>query len=450
MMPSPARIVIIGGGVVGLALFRKFALGGFAPLLCEAGADILSGASKANSAILHTGFDAPPDSLELACIKDGYREYLAIHEKLNLPILKSGALLVAWNEAELEKLPDLAAQAERNGIADIAWMEQNELRQREPHLSKSAIAALHIPGEYIIDPWSTPLAYAQQGILHGGEIRRSCKVMGGDFANGKWRLDTSLGKIEADWVINAAGLYGDIVEQIVRSPSPFTIKPRKGQFAIFDKGASGLLQSILLPVPNDRTKGIVLCRTIFGNLLVGPTAEEQEDREDVSTDPKTINYLVAKGRELLPELSQFEQTALYAGIRPATEKKEYRIEILPKDQWISVNGIRSTGLSAALGIANHVATLWRHETGTWKEEAAHFPLMPNLSQYHPRPYQGDAGNDIVCHCEWVTKEEIENAMKGTLPALDLKGVKRRTRAMMGRCQGFYCAAKIEHMLRQRS
>lgn len=447
MLGRPTRLVIIGGGVVGLALFRKFSLGGLSPLLLESGADILSGASKANSAILHTGFDAPKNSLELECIKAGRAEYLEIHKPLQLPVLKSGALLVAWNEEEAEKLPLFVQKAAENEISDLSLISPEELRKREPFLSPSAVGAISIPGEYIIDPWSSPLAYAWEGLAQGGNIRRQCKVLGGDFKEGAWHLDTSQGSISTDWIINAAGLYGDIIETMAR-PSPFHIRPRKGQFAVFDKAAQGLLNAILLPVPSERTKGIVITRTIFGNILVGPTAEDQEDRDIAATDPQTIKTLIAKGRELIPNLAKYEQTALYAGLRPATQFKDYQIDFLKEKQWISIAGIRSTGLSAALGIATYVSGLWKQIIGEWMERSAVHPSMPNLSAYAPRPYQGKAGGDIICHCEWVTAKEVQDAFLSPLPPQDLNGLKRRTRATMGRCQGFYCAARLTSLLNE--
>src|SRR5262245_9073903 len=161
-------VAIIGAGVVGCAIFRRLAMGGARTVLLERGADILGGASKGNSAMLHTGFDAPPESLELACIRAGHAEYRAIHTQLNLPLLETGGLLVAWSEAERDKLPAIAAQAHQNGVSDVQLIEGAELQRREPNLAPSAQAALVVPGEHVIDPWSAPLAYALQGLAHGG------------------------------------------------------------------------------------------------------------------------------------------------------------------------------------------------------------------------------------------------------------------------------------------
>jgi glycerol-3-phosphate dehydrogenase len=434
-------LAVIGAGVVGCAIFRRFALGGLKCVLIERGADILSGVSKANSAMLHTGFDAPPGSLEHACIRAGYAEYLEIHEKLNLPLFETGGLLVAWTAEELAKLPAIVAQAHQNGVGDVREIGASEVLGREPHLAGDALGGVIVPGEHIIDPWSAPLAYALQGIAHGGEVLRGTIVSGGDFGAQGWRLATTAGPIEARIVVNAAGLQGDIVEAIART-SPFAIKPRKGQFVVFDKPASRLIRACIMPVPSERTKGVMMARTIFGNLLVGPTAEEQQDRDHATVEDKQLEGLVARGVRMLPDLARENVTALYAGLRPATQFKDYQIEALADRNWITASGIRSTGLTGSLGIARHVANLYDQHFGALTQATPIWTPVPNLAEHRPRRYAQAGYGEIVCHCELATKAEIEAALGGPLPAGDIGGLKRRTRAMMGRCQGFYCSAHV--------
>jgi glycerol-3-phosphate dehydrogenase len=434
-------LAIIGAGVVGCAIFRRFALAGLKCLLIERGADILSGVSKANSAMLHTGFDAPSGGLEHACIRAGYAEYLEIHDRLNLPLLETGGLVVAWTAEELSKLPAIVAQARQNGVGDVHQIEAAEVLKREPHLAGDALGGVAVPGEHVIDPWSAPLAYALQAIAHGGEVLRGTTVSGGDFAGQAWRLATSAGPIEARVVVNAAGLQGDIVETIAR-PSPFEIRPRKGQFVVFDKPAARLIGACIMPVPSERTKGVMMARTAFGNLLIGPTAEEQQDREHATVGQGQLDVLIASGQRMLPDLARETVTALYAGLRPATQFRDYQIEALAERNWISVAGIRSTGLTGSLGIARHAANLYAAHFGALKEAAPIWTPVPNLAEHRPRRYAQPGYGEIVCHCELATKVEIEEALSGPLPAGDIGGLKRRTRAMMGRCQGFYCSAHV--------
>lgn len=439
------NVAIIGGGVVGLAILRRLALGGVSAVLLEKGADILSGASKGNSALLHTGFDAPPGSLELACMQAGHAEYLEIRERLNLPLVKTGALVVAWNDAEAAQLPVILAQAHRNGVADAVELDPAALYSREPHLAPGALGAVLVPGEHVIDAWSAPLAYAHQALAHGATIRRNCEVRGGSRAGDTWILTTSQGDLRVPVVINAAGLYGDRVESIARTP-PFAIRPRKGQFVVFDKTAWPLVNAIVLPVPTERTKGVLVCRTAYGNVLAGPTAEDVDEREFPTVDQSALEALVQKARALVPALADHGVNAVYAGLRPATESKDYRIEALPDRGWITVAGIRSTGLTGSLGIASHVTGLYTRHFGSLRETAAPvWTPVPNLCETRERPWQAADPGEIVCHCELVTRHEIETALSGPLPAGDLGGLKRRTRCMMGRCQGFYCGWRVTQL-----
>jgi glycerol-3-phosphate dehydrogenase len=435
-------IAVIGGGIVGLAILRRFSMAGLRCVLLERGADILSGASKGNSAILHTGFDAPAGSLELQCIQAGYAEYVKIKDRLNLPLVQTSGLVVAWNEGELAALPGIVEKAHKNGVTDVVLIDQAELQRREPHLASSALGAVLVPNEHIIDPWSAPLAYAHQAMVHGATIKRRSEVRGGGFDGWHWSLEMPEEQVKAKIVVNVAGNFGDVVEAMVRPP-PFSIKPRKGQFVVFDKPAASLVHALIMPVPSERTKGVMLFRTVFGNLAVGPTAEDQDDLEDASTDRATLEKLISRAHEIVPDLRDISVTASYAGLRPATEHRDYVIEALKEKQWITVAGIRSTGLSAALGIAQHVASLYERDFGRLSMQQPRWTPVANLADERPRAYAH--GGEIICHCEWVTRGEIEAALSGPLPAGDLGGLKRRTRAMMGRCQGFYCAAKVHSL-----
>ncbi len=445
-------VIIIGGGVVGCAVFRRFCLLGARTILLERGGDILSGASKANSAILHTGFDAPPDSLELSCMQAGYEEFITIKDKMNLPFLKTGALVVAWDEAQLSALSGIVQQAHTNGVLDVQAIGVDELYQREPLLAKGALGAVIVPGEGIIDPWSTPLAYLTQGVKLGGKYQFHCEVTAAEFTDQGWCLSTSQGKFKGKLVINCTGNQGDIVENFCRPPS-FKIKPRKGQFLIFDKIAAEQIHAIILPVPTAVTKGVLLCKTIFGNLLLGPTAEEQEDRVRAAVDERVLQDLIRKGEKILPTLTNYSVTATYAGLRPATEYKDYQISPDIEKQWICVAGIRSTGLTAALGIAQYVEQLYcLHFKGLFNVRAPAeivWPKMPLLSEYlehGERDYRQSGNGGIVCHCERVTEREIKAVFDSAVPPECIGGLRRRTRAMMGRCNGFFCSHKVAEMI----
>jgi len=444
-------IAIIGGGVVGCALARKFILEGAKVILLEKGADILSGASKANSAILHTGFDAPLGSLELECMQAGYKEYLQIFKDFDLPLLKTNAHVVAWNDEQMVRLPDIEKQAHQNHVDNVHIIDSKELFKREPCLTRSALGAVSIPGEFVIDPWSSPLAYITQAVLNGAQVRFNYAVSSGKFDGDGWLLKSMSGEeVAAKYVMNCAGLYGDQLDEALLGRSEFSIKPRKGQFVVYDKAASALLKSIILPVPTQRTKGVVLTRTIFGNLLLGPTAQEQDDRGLAGVSYDELELLKAQAEAMVPGLKNMPITATYAGLRPASESKEYRVFEYKHKHWITVGGIRSTGLTAALGLANYIFKQYSKMSGDLAPLTSIItPKMPHLAEHEQRDWMHAGYEEIVCHCEMVTKREIDAAFSSVIPPNELSGLKRRTRATMGRCQSFYCSARLAQITKGR-
>ncbi len=290
------------------------------------------------------------------------------------------------------------------------------------------------------------MAYLSQAVANGGQAFFNAEVKGGKFFGNHWMLQTKRGTVKATHVINCAGLFGDLVDAEILGQSEFTIKPRKGQFVVFDKAAGCLVRSIVLPVPSERTKGIVIFPTIFGNLAVGPTAEEQESRSDASVNQAILQKPLTQAVSKIPALTNIPVTATYAGIRPATEKKEYRVVENAERNWITLGGIRSTGLTAALGLAQYVHKLLEKQGAKFK--SLYKPVVssvPNLAEHLPRDWQTSGYGEIVCHCELVTEREICEALTSSIPAGNLDGLKRRTRVTMGRCQGFYCSARLAEL-----
>jgi glycerol-3-phosphate dehydrogenase len=348
----------------------------------------------------------------------------------------------------VSRLAAIAEQAARNGIDDLALLSPRTVAEREPQLA-AMHAALWVPGEHVIDSWSAPLAYLRQAVANGAVFLAGAPLQSAAFDGTAWNLETPSMRIVARNVVNCAGLQGDTIDRMLTGAARFSIHPRKGQFVVFDKAAAALLKTIILPVPSERTKGVVLCPTVFGNLLVGPTAEDQEDRERAPVDRETLVDLVETAKRMLPALAHMPITATYAGLRPASEEKGYRLFTDLERNLVTVGGIRSTGLTSALGIARYV---WSElEIGSKHQpiEAPLRPSVPNLAEYRERDWQAKDHGEIICHCEMVTRREILQALEGPIPARDLGGVKRRTRATMGRCQGFHCMAGIAELTRGR-
>jgi glycerol-3-phosphate dehydrogenase len=439
-------VAVIGGGVVGAGIFRQFALNGAKTLLIERSNDILEGASKGNSAILHTGFDAPPGSLELQCVQDGYAEYMKLKDELDLSFRNSSAVVVAWNEEQRDKLDAIQQKGFGNGVQELDILDADQLHRREPNLSPDALGAILVHGESLIDPWRAPLAYLKQGIAAGGKTAFSYEVTGGHHTGEYWELETTRGALRAKTVINAAGLYGDVVDKI-KGAEDFKIIPRKGQFIIFDETAFDLIQTIILPVPTKITKGVVVTPTAFGNILVGPTAEDQESRIDSRTVEETLRELEAKAYQILPALREHRIVATFAGLRPASDEPQYRVMVNDDANWITVGGIRSTGLTASLGLAKHIWKL--HDTRYTDAPPSPAKVKtPNISVFAARDFERPGHERIVCHCEHVTEREIRDALRGETGAGTWGGLKRRTRAGMGRCQGFNCAAAVAEIIEE--
>lgn len=442
-------VAVIGAGVVGCAVARAFAIRGIRTVILEKAGDILEGASKGNSALLHTGFDEPPGSLELQMIHDGFVTYHRIRERLNLPFLATGAHVVAWTEEDLHKLPGIAAHGLANGVPGLGVISRDELLAREPNLNPAALGAVEVPGEGVIDPWTAPLAYMRQALLHGARLVLNAEVRSMTRDRERWTITTSAGVFSTRLVVNAAGLYGDKVEALAGRVAGFAIRPRKGQFLVYDKPAFGLVKSILLRVPTERTKGVLIAPTVFGNLLVGPTAEDQDDRVHARVDGDVLRRIMAEGEIMVPGLAGQTVTATFAGLRPATEFRDFILRTDAAVGWITLGGIRSTGLSASLGLgawaAAEGARLLGANSPVPPDEDLDWPTMPNIASTAPRPFESDSRSQIVCHCEWVTEGEVVDALNGPVPAGTLGGLKRRTRVMMGRCQGFGCSGAVRRL-----
>ncbi|MEV0093859.1 FAD-dependent oxidoreductase [Streptomyces sp. NPDC050738] len=450
-------VVVVGAGVVGTAIARELAHHPLRTALVEAADDVGDATSKANTAILHTGFDAVPGSLEARLVREGQQRLAAYAARSGIPVEPVGALLVAWDEEQLAALPALADKAVRNGYHEARIIDADELRRREPHLGHGALAALDVPGESIICPWTTTLAYATQAVRAGVDLHLNCRVE--DFsrtAEGLHRLDTVRGTLHARYLVNAAGLHSDTVDRTLGHDA-FTVTPRRGQLIVFDKFARELVHHILLPVPTALGKGVLVAPTVYGNVLLGPTAEDLQDRTATGSTPEGIALLREKGRRIVPALLDEEVTTIYAGLRAATEHDDFQIHAHPEQCSVTVGGIRSTGLTASMAIAAYVTELLAGAGLDLGEGRELEPVrMPNLGEAFPRPYENAEliASDpeygvLVCHCEQVSRGEIRDALTAEVPAGSLDGLRRRTRARGGRCQGFYCGAAVRELFLQR-
>ncbi len=448
-------VAVIGAGVVGCAVARELAGRQVSVALIEARGDVGDATSKANTAILHTGFDAVPGSVEATLVARGYALLSAYAPVVGIPVERTGAVLVAWNEDELAALPGLRDKAVKNGYEHGELVGADDVRRLLPHLGAGVLGGLTIPDESIICPWTTTLAYATEAVSRGAALLRRRRVTGVRVGPGTTTLSTPEGDIQARWVVNAAGLGADVIDRLY-GHDRFTVVPRRGELLVFDKLARPLADRIVLPVPTAKGKGVLVSPTIYGNVMLGPTSEELVDRSDTSTSEEGFAFLLEKGRAIMPRLLDEEVTASYAGLRAATEHSDYVIDVDADQRYLLLGGIRSTGLTASMAIAERACDMLEAQGLPLPErdDLPAAPSMPNLGEAFPRPYErvdliehDPEYGRIVCFCERVSRGEIRDALGSPIPPTDLDGLRRRTRAVMGRCQGFFCGAEVDALLR---
>jgi glycerol-3-phosphate dehydrogenase len=333
---------VIGGGVVGAAITHALALRGVAVTLLEAEAELARGASGANSGILHVGFDSGPAELETELILRSARLRDPVVDRLGVPVLRCGAVIRPRDREEAGTVAALRANADRNGVEVILGED----------------GALEVPGEAVTDPVAYTQGLAALAAAAGAEVRRGTRVEAIEPAADRLTLHTGDGdRLDCSLAVNSAGLRGDEVARLVGDDS-FSIYPRKGEFFVFEPPDGESLERILLPVPTKRTKGVLVFPTVDGRWVAGPTAHDQEDKDDWSVRPEAAEEILPKARRLLPSLEAAEPIAAYAGLRPAGRGVHYLIGASSASaRLINVAAIRSTGLTASLGIAEHVVSL---------------------------------------------------------------------------------------------
>ena len=418
-MTQTFDIAVIGAGVVGSAIARELSRYQLKVALVESAPDVGMGTSKASTAIWHTGFDAKPGTLEANLMRRSYALMDKYMPEANIPHERLGAILIAWNQDQLDALPALEKKAHENGVMDVKIIPVDEVYRREPQINKGALGGLLVPGEGILCTFTVPLAYATQAVLNGVELFLNFQVesIRPQTTDGgpSWSIVNGLSSdvIQARYVVNAAGLFSDEINSHFGHTN-FTVTPRRGQLIVYDKLARTLVNHVLLPVPTSKTKGVLISPTVYGNILLGPTAEDLPDKTATQTTADGFELLLGKGREILPQLLNEEVTATYAGLRAATEHSDYQIEMHAEQRYLCVGGIRSTGVSSAMGIAEYAVELLSGAGLEFKLKEVFKPVrMPTIGQADIRPHQNAemiAQNpqyaEMVCHCERVSRGEL--------------------------------------------
>lgn len=447
-------IVIIGAGVTGCAIARELSRYRLRVAVLEKGSDVASGTSKANSGIVHAGFDSKEKSLHSKLNVDGLRMYPDLCRELSVDYRAVGSLVVATTPEEQEMLRTLLARGIANGVMGLRLIGEKELREMEPNLSDSAVEALWAPYSGVVSPYELTIALAESAASNGVTFMLGVGFRGmskGD--DGLLKLDTDGGPLTARVLINAAGLYSDQIGRM--AGDLFDIVPIKGQEAILDKRVGDLVKHVIFPVPTPISKGMLVSPTAHGNLLIGPTAEVIEPRDDLATTGLGLRQILAAAQHLVPKVSAANVITSYAGLRATPKSGDFIIQHSAATPGvIHVAGIKSPGLTAAPAIGVMVTGMVREFLGTMPVNEGYRP-----ERYMPKPFREMSSQEraeaiaadplyghVVCRCETVTEAEIVAAIRSHIPADNLDSLKRRTRAGMGRCQGAFCGVKLAQIL----
>ena len=438
------EVVIIGGGIVGASLAYELAKYQLDVVLLEKEAELSFGVSKSNSGIVHTGFQDDPSSLKAQLAVRGNQLYREMAKLLDFPFITTGELVVAF-PGDRERIEHIKENGERLGIPGLEIVDGRWIREHEPNLSSEIECALLGPTAAVINPYEVIYAMAENAASNGVEICCDNVVIAVKRESDCWRVRTSESEYKARYVINAAGLSADTIAQTAGITAPRII-PWKGEEFILDRHADRLTQSIIFPVPRKETKGILVIPTVDGNTMIGPTAEEIDDRGDLTTSEAGKEKVLRSIQRIVPCVREDQIIASFAGLRPTIAEDEFYIRE-ERDGFVNIVGIKSPGLTAAPAIAEYVVQMLakKMKLSPRKGYIATRSAIPRF-----RHLSGDERNrlikedpeygEVVCRCELVTKSEVREAIKRGARTLD--GVKFRTRSQMGRCHGAFCTMKI--------
>lgn len=448
-------VVVIGAGAVGCAVARELSRYELNVVVVDKNEDVGGDASKSNSAIIHTGYDAAPGTLESQLVVAANPMYDKLSEELEVPFARVGAILPAVTDEQFAQLEAIREKAFRNRVYDVEFKTAEELLEMEPNLSPEVRGGLYIPRESIIDPFILVQAYAENAFANGVEFRLGTRVTGITVQQGSVHsVLTTAGEIETRWVINCAGLYCDDIAAMV-GKADYRVVARKGQFFILDKNTSCKVSHIVLPVPTKLTKGKLMCPTIHGNMLVGPTAEDQESKTDKSTTAQGLESITKDVRTLVPGVNVRDTITQYSGLRPNRVPEGLRVDLYDDlDGYVNLSGVRSTGLTLSAAMGRYVVQQLQyrglslvHRKGFIARRRGIVKFAECSREQQEELIRQDAryGN-VICRCETITEAEILQAIHRPLGAKSMDAVKRRVRAGMGRCQGGFCGPKVLELL----
>ncbi|MCC3146027.1 NAD(P)/FAD-dependent oxidoreductase [Halanaerobium sp. Z-7514] len=454
-MSKKYDVIIIGAGISGCAVAWRIARYDLDILLLDKEADIATGTTKANTGIIHAGYNADPKKLKGRLNNKGNIQIKEIVKDLNIPFEEIGSLVVGVEGDDLSVLDDLLEKGRENGVEGLEIVDKEWLRENEPNIAENAVAALWAPTAGVITPWEFALAMAENAVENGAEVQLETKVEDILIEDDKVvGVKTNQGEYKADYVVNAAGVYADEISKMA-GVEKVDITPRKGEYYIYDHAKDFELNHVVFPIPTPVSKGIVVAPTVEHNILIGPTSETADSKEDLSTSSEGLEEVYTGAKKLFPELDLRDTIRVFSGLRAADKTEDFVIEAAKNVKgFVNVAGIQSPGLSSAPAIADLTAEILEEEGLKLsekdniiekREEPVRFYEMSNEERAEYVDQDKDYGQ-IICRCETVSYKEIVDAINGPVGARTVNAVKRRTRAGAGRCQGGFCGPKVVEIL----
>ena len=446
-------VIIIGAGVSGCAIARELSRYQLDICVLERESDICEGTSKANSGIVHGGFDAKPGTLKAKLNVLGNSMMDEMSKKLDFEFKRNGSMVVCQNEMGIPALEKLLEQGKENGVKGMKILKREQALELEPNLADGVYAVLYIPSGGIVCPFGMNIAYAENAAQNGVEFKLGTEVQLIERVGQDYRIQTNQGVFDTKYVINAAGVYADVFHNMV-SEQNLHIMPRRGDYCLLDKTAGDLVRHTIFQLPTEKGKGVLVTPTIHGNLLLGPTAIDIEDKEATATTAKGLQEVLEKCTKSVKNIPFKQVITSFAGLRAHEEHGEFIIgEVEDAKGFIDVAGIESPGLTSAPAIGIYVRDILAEKMELKEKEnfveerkgIVRFLDLPKEEQ-NRLLQKNQAYGQIVCRCEQITEGEILDAIHRPLGATTLDGVKRRTRAGMGRCQAGFCTPKVMEIL----
>lgn len=446
-------VAVIGAGVIGCSIARELSKYEIKVCVLEQRNDVAVGTSKANSGIVHAGFDAEPGSLKAKLNREGNAMFDALKEELDVPFVRNGSLVLCFDEESRGQLEALLERGKENGIQDLSIIEKDEIRNLEPNVNEDVVAALYARTGGIVCPYELTLAFAQNAQTNGVEFKFQYKVDSIMKEQDSYLIQSADETVRARVVINAAGLYADIMNNMV-SEHKIRLIPRKGEYCLLDRSVGNMAKRTLFQLPTKMGKGVLVTPTVDGNLLIGPTAYDVEDKENLETTREGIEEVLTKAKLTLKEVPTRQIITSFAGNRAHLEGHDFLIEeVKDAKGFINVAGIESPGLTSAPAIGIYVREIVETLLPI-KRKDSFCPSRKGLTRF--REMSNEERNElirrepaygrIICRCETITEGEVIEAIRQPLGAKDMDGLKKRTRSGMGRCQSGFCSTKLLDIL----